>query len=142
MCLWAPCATSVGYGIFAMGAYRRALLHFRADVCLGASGFTLGCLLRRAWGPGLAVVMGWALAGLLTVFNVPMLGGGTLAERRRREQAEQFRQFEEALSEQIPGTLLLRAVLEAGGQHAPTQLLAPALQPLAAPIAAEARIPG
>jgi len=38
--------------------------------------------------------------------------------------------------------LLLRAVLEAGGQHAPTQLLAPALQPLAAPIAAEARVPG
>ena len=38
--------------------------------------------------------------------------------------------------------LLLRAMLEAGGQHAPAQLLAPALQPLAAPIAAEARVPG
>ena len=45
---WAPCPTRALHSTSAMGAYRRALLHFRADVCLGASGFTLGCLLRFA----------------------------------------------------------------------------------------------
>ena len=106
---WAPRASSVLYGILGMGGARRAQLHFSPLICWGASGYLLACMFRAVWAPGPALVVGFAFAGLLIYFEVPLLGR-TDTEKARAELEKRRKELTDALHGQIPGSLLLSAV--------------------------------
>ena len=105
--LWAPRASAVVFGIFSIGAFRRAGAHFDPGVCVVTSASLLGCCLRLVWGGPAALALGAAVSGGMFLMDCALLGR---RKRSAEEHEERVKELQQALSSALPGTLLLSAV--------------------------------
>ena len=85
--LWCPRASAVVFGVFSIGAFRRAGAHFDPGVCVVTSASLLGWCFRLAWGGPIALAAG-GLASAGTFFmHCAILGKKKRGmERKGREE--------------------------------------------------------
>ena len=110
--LWAPRGTGVSFGLYSLGALRRAGVHFEPWVCWLASVGHLGCIGRALWKGPLSLLVGMVVATVQFAISAPLLGTPMSVAQRLRQRSA-FRNMVRQVGPYLPGELLLSAVAPA-----------------------------
>ena len=102
----------MSYGLYSLGALRRAGVHFEPLVCWLASVGHLGCIGRALWRGPLSLLVGMVVSTVKFAMSAPLLGTPMSVAQRLRERSA-FRTMVQRVGPYLPGELLLSAVAPA-----------------------------